>query len=78
MSVQQLVDCTWGYENNGCRGGWAWRAFQFVKEHGLATRASYGKYLAQVHFDLSFRIASIQFEIAENATGIKDKYKRRI
>ena len=56
MSVQQLVDCTWGYENNGCRGGWAWRAFQFVKEHGLATRASYGKYLAQVHFSLSFRI----------------------
>ena len=48
LSVQELIDCSWGYLNNGCRGGWAWRAFKFVKDHGLATRLSYGKYLAQV------------------------------
>lgn len=46
--MQELIDCSWGYLNNGCRGGWAWRAFKFVKDHGLATRLSYGKYLAQV------------------------------
>lgn len=55
LSVQQLIDCSWGYENNGCRGGWSWRAFQFVKDHGLATRKSYGKYIGQVRKnDFSF------------------------
>ena len=48
LSVQQLIDCSWGYQNNGCRGGWSWRALQFVKDHGLATRSSYGKYIGQV------------------------------
>lgn len=48
LSIQQLLDCSWGYNNNGCRGGWSWRAFQFVKDHGLATTKSYGKYLGQV------------------------------
>ncbi|XP_066922832.1 counting factor associated protein D-like [Clytia hemisphaerica] len=47
LSIQQLLDCSWGYNNNGCRGGWSWRAFQFVKDHGIATRKSYGKYLGQ-------------------------------
>ncbi|XP_012559591.2 uncharacterized protein LOC100198320 isoform X1 [Hydra vulgaris] len=47
MAVQQLVDCSWGYNNNGCRGGWSWRALNFVGEHGLATREAYGNYIAQ-------------------------------
>lgn len=47
LSVQELIDCSWGYDNNGCRGGWSWRALKFVGEHGLATRKSYGKYLGQ-------------------------------
>ena len=53
LSVQQLLDCSWGYNNNGCRGGWSWRAFQFVKDHGIATRRSYGKYLGQVELENS-------------------------
>lgn len=54
--MQQLIDCSWGYDNNGCRGGWSWRAFQFVKDHGLATRASYGKYIGQVSFETFVRL----------------------
>ena len=54
LSIQQLLDCSWGYNNNGCRGGWSWRAFQFVKDHGLATTKSYGKYLGQVNYNLVF------------------------
>ena len=48
FSAQMLVDCTYGFKNYGCRGGWPWKAMQWVMKNGIATRKSYGRYLAEV------------------------------
>ena len=46
------MDCTWGFGNRGCKGGYPYRAMQWIIKHGgIATAQSYGRYLAQVsHF----------------------------
>ena len=42
---QALVDCSWAYGNNGCDGGEAPRAVEWVLAHGnIPTEASYGTY----------------------------------
>lgn len=48
ISEQQLMDCSWGFGNNGCRGGYSWKALVWAKKHGVASSHSYGRYLAQV------------------------------
>ena len=54
FSAQMLVDCTYGFNNYGCRGGWPWKAMQWVIKNGIATKDSYGRYLAQVGLSLAF------------------------
>ena len=43
MSEQALVDCSWGYGNNGCDGGESERAYQWIIDNGcIPTAESYG------------------------------------
>lgn len=46
FSQQALVDCSWGFGNNGCDGGEDFRVYQFMMKHGgIPTENSYGPYL---------------------------------
>ena len=51
FSEQSLIDCSWGYGNNGCNGGESERAYKWIIENGcIPTEESYGggKFLMQV------------------------------
>ena len=49
MSEQALVDCSWGYGNNGCDGGETFRAYQWIMHNGcIPSEYYYGHYLQQV------------------------------
>ncbi|XP_037716566.1 procathepsin L-like [Drosophila subpulchrella] len=40
LSPKHLVDCV-PYPSNGCFGGWVSVAFNYTRDHGIATKASY-------------------------------------
>jgi len=50
LSEQALVDCSWGFGNNGCDGGEDFRAYGWILKHGLPTEEDYGPYYGQDGF----------------------------
>ena len=46
LSEQQLVDCSRGYRNQGCNGGWYFWAWDYVKSFGGLNTQSQYKYTA--------------------------------
>lgn len=57
LSQQQQVDCSWGFGNNGCYGGEAWRSYKYIMKHGgLATEEDYGQYMAIDSFCHDYKI----------------------
>ncbi|XP_078362424.1 uncharacterized protein LOC144646642 [Oculina patagonica] len=47
LSAQQIIDCSWGSGNHGCRGGWYNKALSWIYLNGVAKAKNYGPYLAQ-------------------------------
>ncbi|KAG5893243.1 hypothetical protein JTB14_013404 [Gonioctena quinquepunctata] len=58
-----LVDCSWGYGNNGCDGGEDFRSYQWMLKHGgIPTEEDYGPYLGEdgyCHADKVPKVAEI-------------------
>ena len=49
LSEQQLMDCSWKYDNYGCDGGKVDRAFDYASNNGICAAHDY-KYLSYVSY----------------------------
>nr|AAH60424.1 MGC68723 protein [Xenopus laevis] len=41
LSVQNLLDCSQNYGNNGCKGGWAVSSFRYIIDNGIELESIY-------------------------------------
>ncbi|XP_045762819.1 cathepsin L-like proteinase [Maniola jurtina] len=48
LAEQSMVDCAWGFNNMGCRGGQVKGSFKYILKHGLPTQMEYGLYLDEM------------------------------
>jgi C1A family cysteine protease len=41
LSEQQIIDCSDGYQNDGCNGGFPWEAVNYYRDDGAQSESSY-------------------------------------